>query len=137
MVAFVQAGAGSALLGCVDAKVDEQCVNAGVGLLSVGPLRRAAMAVESLKRVTREKATAVIGQSLRAGLTKRGEQGNRAWQAIAEMPESDQRAALDSLVDDLEKAGFALYRFASIAPDGKGAYRADTVLERVKQPSRN
>jgi hypothetical protein len=46
-------------------------------------------------------------------------------------------------VDRLPRPGdyldlnFALYRFAGIAPDGAGAYRADTVLERVKQPSRN
>ena len=74
-----------------------------------GAVVRAAKAVQSLTRLTREKATALIGQSLRAGLTDRGEQGDRAWQAIAEMPESDQRAALDSLVDDLERGGVALY----------------------------
>ena len=51
MVAFVQAGAGSALLGCADAKVDEQCVNAGVGLLSMGPLRRA---VGNRRRLVRQ-----------------------------------------------------------------------------------
>jgi hypothetical protein len=80
-------------------------------LADMGPLERAARAVHTLTRVTREKAASVIGHSLHSGLTKRGEQGNRAWQAIAEMPERDQRAALDSLVDDLEKEGFALYRF--------------------------
>lgn len=80
-------------------------------LADVSPLRRATMAVETLTRVTREKAAAVIGRGLHSGLTNRGEHGNRAWQAIAEMPESDQRAALDAVVDDLEKEGFGLYRF--------------------------
>jgi hypothetical protein len=80
-------------------------------LADMGPLERAGRAVHELTRVTREKAASVIGHSLHSGLTKRGEHGNRAWQAISEMPESDQRAALDSLVDDLEKEGFALYRF--------------------------
>jgi hypothetical protein len=46
-------------------------------------------------------------------------------------------------VDRLPRPGdyldvnFGLYRFAGIAGDGTGAYRAETVLERVKQPSRN
>ena len=53
---------------------------------------------------------ALIGDSLRSSLKKRGEQGDRAWQAITELPEDDQRAALGYLVDDLEEEGFALYR---------------------------
>jgi len=73
-------------------------------------VERAAKAVHSLSRVTREKATALIGDGLRAALKKRGERGERAWQAITELPEDDQRAALGSLVDDLEGEGFALYR---------------------------
>ena len=79
-------------------------------LVDVGPLERAKGAVHTLTRVTRKKAAAVIGHGLQLGLTNRGQQGDRAWRAIAEMPESDQRAALDSVVDDLEKEGFALYQ---------------------------
>ena len=75
------------------------------------PLELAAKAVHTLTRVTRDKAAALIGHGLRSGLENRGETGDRAWQAIAEMPESDQHAALSSLVDELEKAGVALYRF--------------------------
>jgi hypothetical protein len=67
--------------------------------------------------VTHEKAVTLIGDSLRKGLNKRGEQGDRAWQAITELPEDDQRAALGYLVDDLEEGGFALYR---IDQDGRG-----------------
>ncbi|MBV9336085.1 MAG: hypothetical protein JO262_04755 [Solirubrobacterales bacterium] len=77
----------------------------------------ATKAVHTLTRVTREKAMALIGDSLRNGLKKRGDQGDRAWQAITELPEDDQRAALGSLVDDLEEGGFALYR---IDEDGHG-----------------
>ena len=50
---------------------------------------------------------------------------------------------LQLYVDRLPRPGdyldvnFGLYRFAGIAGDGTGAYRAETVLERVKQPSRN
>ena len=73
--------------------------------------------VHTLTRVTREKAMGLIGHSLRNALTKRGEQGDRVWQAISELPEDDQRAALGSLVDDLEEGGFALYR---IDRDGRG-----------------
>jgi hypothetical protein len=57
-----------------------------------------------------KKAMALIGDSLRNSLKKRGEQGDRAWQAITQLPEADQRAALGYLVDDLEHGGFALYR---------------------------
>jgi hypothetical protein len=75
-----------------------------------GPLELAAKAVHTLTRVTREKAMALIGDSLRNSLKKRGEQGDRAWQAITQLPDADQRAALGYLVDDLEQGGFALYR---------------------------
>ena len=75
-----------------------------------GPVELAAKAIHRLTRVTREKAAALFGESLRAELKRSGEKGNQAWQAIAEMPETDQRAALGSLVDDLEQEGFALYR---------------------------
>jgi hypothetical protein len=75
------------------------------------PLELATQAVHTLTRVTREKAAALIGHGLRSELEKRGETGGRAWQAIAEMPESDQRALLDSVVDHLERSGVALYRF--------------------------
>jgi hypothetical protein len=74
------------------------------------PVEFATKAAHTLSRVTREKARALIGESLRTALTKRGEQGNRAWQAIAELPESDQSAALDSVVEDLEDEGVVLYR---------------------------
>jgi hypothetical protein len=60
---------------------------------------------------------ALIGDGLRNALKRRGEQGDRAWRAIAELPEDDQRAALGYLVDDLEEGGFALYR---IDGDGQG-----------------
>ncbi len=75
------------------------------------PIELAAKAVHTLTRVTREKAMALIGDSLRNSLAKRGEQGDRAWQAITALPEDDQRATLASVVDDLEQGGFALYRF--------------------------
>ena len=52
---------------------------------------------------------ALFGESLRTGLKSHGEQGAHAWQAIAEMPDTEQRAAVGSLVDDLEQRGFALY----------------------------
>ena len=64
----------------------------------------------------------------------------RGWEREIE---ADRRQALRVHVDRLPRPGdyldlnFALYRFVGIAPDGSGAYRADTVLERVKQPSRN
>jgi hypothetical protein len=77
----------------------------------------ATKAVHTLTRVTRDKAMALIGDSLRTGLKKRGERGDRAWRAITELPEDDQRAALGFLVDDLEAGGFALYR---IDEDGHG-----------------
>ncbi len=75
-----------------------------------GLVKLATNAVHTLSRVTREQAAALIGHGLHSGLTNRGEQGHRAWQAIAEMPESDQRAALGSVMDELEAGGFALYR---------------------------
>jgi hypothetical protein len=74
------------------------------------PIGLAAKAVHTLTRVTRERATALIGDGLRTSLKRRGEKGDQAWRAITEMPEDDQRAALGSLVDDLEHSGFALYR---------------------------
>jgi hypothetical protein len=77
----------------------------------------ATKAVQSLTRVTHAKAMALIGDGLRNALKKRGEQGDRAWQAIAELPEDEQRAALGFLVDDLEEGGFALYQ---IDEDGRG-----------------
>jgi hypothetical protein len=80
------------------------------------PVELASKAVHTLTRVTREKARALIGESLRTALTKRGEKGDRAWQAIAELPESDQSAALSSVVDELEEEGFALYRIGQDEP---------------------
>jgi hypothetical protein len=74
------------------------------------PVQLAAKAIQTVTRVTRDKATALIGEGLRTGLRKRGQEGDRALRAIAEMPEDDRRAALGSLVDDLEEEGFALYR---------------------------
>ena len=74
------------------------------------PVALAAQAVHDLTRVTREKAMAVIGDGLRNVLKKRGDRGDRAWQAITELPEDEQRETLGSLVDDLEEEGFALYR---------------------------
>ena len=64
----------------------------------------------TLTRVTREKAMALFGDRLRDGLQRRGEQGGRAWRAITDLPDDDQRAALGYLVDNLEQGGFALYR---------------------------
>ncbi len=81
------------------------------------PVELAARAVHNLTRVTREKATSLLGEGLRNALTKRGEKGDRAWLAITEMPENDQQAALGSLVDDLEQGGFAIYR---VDQDGRG-----------------
>ena len=83
---------------------------------NAGPVELARKAVHTLTRVTREKAMALIGDSLRNSLKKRGAQGNRAWQAISELPEDDQRAALGYLVDDLEEEGFALYRINQDEP---------------------
>jgi hypothetical protein len=74
------------------------------------PVELATKAVHTLTRVTRDKAMALIGAGLRNGLKRRGERGDRAWEAITELPEEDQQAALASLLDDLEKVGFALYR---------------------------
>lgn len=84
---------------------------------NAGPVELATKAVHTLTRVTRDKATALLGESLRAGLKKRGEKGDRVWRAITEMPEDDRRAALGSLVDDLEGEGVALYR---IGEDERG-----------------
>jgi hypothetical protein len=53
---------------------------------------------------------ALIGDGLRNSLKNRGEQGDRAWQAITQLPEDEQQVALGNLVDDLEEGGFALYR---------------------------
>ena len=70
----------------------------------------AAQAVHRMTRVTRDKAAALLGDSLRAALKKRGEKGDQALQAIDELPQDDQRAALSSLVEGLEEEGFALYQ---------------------------
>jgi hypothetical protein len=86
------------------------------GTPAPGPGELAAKAVHSLTRVTRDRAASLFGENLHRALTKRGKTGDRAWQAITEMPENDRRAALDSLVDDLEEGGFALYR---IDEDGR------------------
>jgi hypothetical protein len=59
---------------------------------------------------------ALIGNGLRDGLRKRGEPGDRAWEAISELPEDDKRAAVAYLLDDLEKVGFALYRIDEDEP---------------------
>jgi hypothetical protein len=83
---------------------------------NAGPLEVAAKA-RHLTRVTRDKAMAVIADSLRAALGKRGEKGDRALQAITELPEDDRRAALASLVDDLEAEGFVLYRIDGDEPE--------------------
>jgi hypothetical protein len=77
---------------------------------NAGLVERATKAVHTLTRVTREKAMSLIGDGLRSGLKKRGEPGDRVWQAITKLPEDDQRAALGYLVDDLAEGGFALYR---------------------------
>lgn len=82
-----------------------------------GLAKVAAKAAQTLTRVTHTKAMALIGDGLRNALKKRGEQGDRAWQAIAELSEDEKRAALGYLVDDLEEGGFALYR---IDEDGHG-----------------
>lgn len=82
----------------------------GAGQLAVS-------AIHTLTRVTREKAMALLHQSLRTELRNHGERGAQASRAIAEMPESDQRAALGSLVDDLEQEGFALYSIRGHQPD--------------------
>jgi hypothetical protein len=90
-------------------------------LISHDPSRvgetRLVEAVHGLTRVTHDRAMALIGHGLRNGLRKRGEQGDRAWQAISDLPEDDQRAVLGHLVDDLEEEGIALYR---IDEDGRG-----------------
>jgi hypothetical protein len=75
-----------------------------------GPVELATQAIHRLTRVTREKAMALFGDSLRNALSRHGEHGHRAWQAIDELPEHDRRAALGTVVDDLEQGGFALYR---------------------------
>lgn len=87
------------------------------GAPNPGLVELATKAVHTLTRVTHAKAMALIGDGLRNSLTQRGERGDRAWQAITELPEDDQRAALGHLVDDLEQEGFALYR---IDADGQG-----------------
>jgi hypothetical protein len=81
------------------------------------PSQPPSRAIHGLTRVTRDTAMRLFGQSLRTGLNGHGERGARAWQAIAEMPESEQRAALGVLVDDLEHEGVALY---SIRDDETG-----------------
>jgi hypothetical protein len=83
---------------------------------NAGLAKAATKAVQTLTRVTHAKAMALIGDGLRNALTQQGEQGERAWQAIAELPEDEQRAALGYLVDDLEESGFAVYR---IDEDGR------------------
>jgi hypothetical protein len=75
-----------------------------------GLVELATKTLHTVTRVTRDKAMALIGDSLRNSLTRRGGEGDRAWQAITALPRDDQSAALGYLVDDLEKEGFALYR---------------------------
>jgi hypothetical protein len=82
-----------------------------------GLVERATRAAHTLTRVTHRKATALIGNSLRNGLQTRGERGDRAWQAITELPEDEQHAAFGYLVDDLEEEGFALYRLDRSEPE--------------------
>ena len=82
-----------------------------------GLAKAATKAVQTLTRVTHVKAMSLIGDGLRNALKKRGERGDRAWQAITELPEDEQRAAFGHLVDNLEEEGFALYRFNE---DGHG-----------------
>jgi hypothetical protein len=41
----------------------------------------------------------LTGDGLRNSLTRRGERSDRAWRAIRELPEDDQRATLGYLVD--------------------------------------
>ena len=84
---------------------------------NAGLAKVATKAAQTLTRVTHAKAMALIGDGLHKALKRRGEPGDRAWQAIAALPEDDQRAALGHLVDDLEEGGFALYR---IDEDGHG-----------------
>jgi hypothetical protein len=81
-----------------------------------GAAKLAANAIHRLTKVTREKAMALFGESLRTGLKSHGQQGAQAWQAIAEMPDTEQRAAVGSLVDDLEQKGFALYSIRDDEP---------------------
>jgi hypothetical protein len=63
----------------------------------------------------------------------------RTWESDIE---ADRRQTLHLFVDRLPRPGdyldvnFALYRFVRVWADG-GAHGAETVLERVKQPSRN
>ena len=63
----------------------------------------------------------------------------RTWEPDIE---ADRRPTLTLLVDRAPRPGdyldlnFALYRFVRVWPDGS-AFAAETVLERVKQPSRN
>lgn len=64
----------------------------------------------------------------------------RTWDSDIE---AERRQTISLYVDRLPRPGdyldvsFAMYRFIGVAPDGSGDYRADTVLERIKQPSRN
>jgi hypothetical protein len=80
------------------------------GVASPGLVELATKAVHTLTRVTRAKAMSLLGDGIRNSLAQRGERGDRAWQAITELPEDDRRAALGYLVDNLEEEGFALYR---------------------------
>jgi hypothetical protein len=79
-------------------------------------VKLATKAGQTLTRVTRDRAMALIGDSLRTGLRKSGDQGDRAWQAINEMPDDAQNAALASVVDSLEEEGFALVRIGEDEP---------------------
>lgn len=85
--------------------------------VDTGAVDLATKALHTLTRVTRDRAMALIGDGLRAGLGKRGEQGHRAWQAINELPDDGQHAALGSAVDHLEEGGFALYRIDANEPE--------------------
>lgn len=58
---------------------------------------------QTLTRVTRDRAAELISDSLR--------------KAIGELPDGAQDAALESVVDDLEQAGFALFEFGDDRPE--------------------
>lgn len=57
--------------------------------------------------------------------------------------DADRRHTVRLFVDEVPRPGdyldvtFARYRFSRVAPSEDGVYEAETVLERIKQPSRN
>jgi hypothetical protein len=81
------------------------------------PVELATKSDHTLTRVTRDRAVAVIGDSLRTALRNGGDEGDQAWAAISQMSADAQNAALGSVVDDLEREGFALVQ---ISEDGAG-----------------